>query len=720
MSTSNFSSINNYLPSQTAIDATTTSLSQYHASAMEETYRLDGEQKFFVGAMIAQRATALEAQLRVAGVDTNGWISTSMSIAFLSYALIVPLIPPLVDNVFPEIFPKSFNENVIVIAAGNLLAASATTIAELFDFLFLTGSSGRLFDVVCAVAYIACIAFGHTLVGGLGLAGLCLAEIKKQGYLPGFIDDTLVPLSLFSQVYTTLLVPTFLPLKLLNLAAQGMIVIDFLSKKPLLQPYLPKWMTPAIFGEHTIDETRSLKKFCKYIQTEQGNVKLQFDKNIFLKENFLSQLRMNTSHIHNENVTKIFTPKDITHLDEQQFKALFPAIEERWAELTDDQRAELTADNKRVVLLKNLREYEASWERMRRCLVHDRTTDQRPLNPEAFNRVMKIALTSILSSEDDDQFISGVKNLLEVGRNCIEGWTRDLTTCYDPQPTEDFEWGIHYILSKFRGQLITHHTLLTLSEIAPPPGSNADKIIGPVTYGGTNNVHVHNQVQLALRRELRSREAENRAAQGEQGFLSTYLSSLGVHDFYQLTEAGSGVNLPIFEPPRELLEYIRLNNSIVLPLPMKHLLVPTIEGKVKLDYTKEAIIDHVYDKLDPLSDFKSDVIPFETIQHWMANPKTPGLSEYLEVNYFNYVEQIKVGETENGNNVEKPRLTKKGVELFLWDLGILELASESELYTQEDQQRRLGYKTDDKQVMLKRIAQEIQNCFSRESGPALS
>lgn len=403
-------------------------LLHYEQSQIFETMKKDGQQTFAMGVCTFYRVIFLSGQMEWKGVTKAFWTQA----AIVSGHLILSGVKPFAENYLRE----HKKEDTWKVRGVKLVCK----LADLHELL--VKHSETLINVVACVAYVASIAFGSVLTGGLGLAGLLLITLKKRGYIHAAMDRLLAPLFIVAGLNLSVTMSMNIPLRILFATAY---TIAFLS-----------------YVKGTIDPFAGLHQIP--IRTPEEWRKISFNKDYGFS--------VNRTYIYAPEVSRIFPPeleKEAETLDAKTLlDELDKAIKEEQIKLT--------------------KEEEEGIDDIKSATLTGKAKDNAPTDVEQFQKVIKILLKTIL----DDRANRArriQKELIPLGLSCIEGWTRDVENIINPD-SKDYKWAVHHQLSKLRGIEV----LKAVEKV---------KIV-TVICGGENNVHLVNGIEATLWHRLRS------------------------------------------------------------------------------------------------------------------------------------------------------------------------------------------------------------------------
>lgn len=493
-------------------------------------------------------------------------------------------------------------------------------IAAVCRLVATTGQAGRrvlqhadkILNTACLINGIALISLGFPMTGSIALFGLFTLALKRYLYLPASVERYMSPIVLLSNFATTINMPMNMVLKIPLIALNTFGLASQILNSHVVRSCLPERYTNPFYNKHVIHKTD--ENLAAVLADAENSDK--FD--------------VNFSHIYSDEVGRLMPTESDQSLSQIKTSELFDQltnkIEKLKVHLSDEQKEGL--NNLKI------------------CAITGRVKDITPCNIELFQKIIKLLALSIL--KDDDNFSIKIKELADVGNSCVEGWTRDITALLAPQ-TKDAAWAVHNVLAKMRGEMLKE-AFLTLNEVIP--------ILNMV--GGSNDVHVTNIFQTALWHRFRTFEGE----------LNHQLSHLSVLQIWILR------NMIIHDDPKRLsfLEafYVGGLGMVLFHKGWEHILSGITDSIMDPEPMVNVIYDAIKPKYQPASNGRVDcvdakrVIIWQAIQAWMAK-----ISENRNIDFYN----LWTGQYDS-RWIERDVaggyfLSKAGVRLLLWDLGIL-------------------------------------------------
>ncbi|MBT3394347.1 MAG: hypothetical protein HN411_04465 [Waddliaceae bacterium] len=603
--------------STSAINRIIQSVANYGVMNEVTSYELDGHQQFLASLHCHTSLLMLSSDIKIAkpGIRTHSIEKVPLA-AGLIYSVATPLAKKYIEK--PE-----DQQNPLLTLLSKLTVRIDPVCKVICD------NSNKIMVIASCVSYVALTALGFTAIGVTGLAGLFLFAIKRKGYMPAIVDKYLNPISSLARIYTVLITPESLPIKALQLLVYGSALINFLMTQEKVTSLLPAHIRKRAPGRHIVSENHKLSSF----SVEAIREKIKND----------SSFSVNMSSIHSDSVEQIFPADYHEELEEISPEILFGELEQK----IKDRDLSLTEDQ------------QAGLSRLKNGFVDGHVEDQAVQNMQMFRRVMKSLIHSII--RDDKNFDSKAKEIAEIGKQCIGGWVRETSSMLLPK-TKDATWAVHHELAVLRGECIKEKLGKMIRESETDEDAKRK-------YGGSNNIHATNAVQLGLWHSLRPYEAE--VARDYKG---ADLSSIIVNRWQNRLQKGEQLK-PLGAFGGMLAEWrcamaypgisIRLTNKI-------RTIYETVVGK----YEPSLLVDNICDAISPQyvpaegdvsSVDTSRKISWDAITGWLCDiDERLSDLQILDPNTYEYNEQFVEKDPAN-----QYRLTKEGVRLLLWDKGVI-------------------------------------------------
>ncbi len=645
----------------------------YSLSCNITTHEKDGQQQLQIGFLAFERLSVLNEQLTEFFPKLNTYNFT-----------LVPIGIGVITSIAVPYAKKYLEDEKHRISNPYLCSICELTVSAGEAGKAVCQKANVIINAACCVSYVAMIAFGQPIAGGVGLAGLVMISVKRAGYMPNWLDRSLEPVILIaSAVGVWNMQGIYMPVKAMMLLGKFSEGLDLLKRFETTQRFLPEAILNPIPGAHEIIKSLSVKKANKLI-----------DRN---------ELLVNMSHLYNEQVSKIFPVDYKTEVDLQDVDKLFTAIEKRFIDLTKSKKEEVKtlyellnkepewfserpkndliqrvliegskndrvefyeligtekADRIKAILkeknaldtlaaviddeealkqaakevVKNqLQSLVDGFVKLRSGIVEGKVEDDLPPNFELFRRIMKALIVS-MKEEADDVFLTDFQLFCEGGQACSYGWTKHYSHMVNVK-TEDLEWSIHHQLAKLRG-VIVNESMLEIT-----------KTIDLEMVGGNLDAHVVDAAHCAVYPRFRTYDAEffhqvNPREMDETLWLLA-MDKTKNRDWGLLDTAFLAHELGHVHP--------------VLLLYTFHFSKHFKELDKKL--TVNRCVDQIYHAIKPSGPKAERSISWQGIEKWLD--KTFQNREGL-------VEEVSVMGT------KYPTLTKRGVKLLLLDYSIFE------------------------------------------------
>lgn len=590
-------------------------ITQYALSDQAVAYQKDGKQTAFLSVAACARISVLSEQLTplVSPLETEALIGrlflACMGLGCLSIANL---------SLAPRGISKIKNERLHHFIDSLLKASTAGSYKILQN-------SNRLIDGACFVSYVALISLGFPVNGGLGLAGLCLMALKRGQKIPPLVERYLTIITPFLSLGSVFFLSTsslFKWVKILELACTLLSSSQFKLFLNSLSGRQDSLSLPGKYEPKGLELTKEL--------IEGGN----FDEKRF---------KINETYIYAPEVSQILSKEDDSALDQIEISTLIADIRSLIVQ-------------RKIVLSKREKE---GFDKITKGAIKGNGDDSMPTDVEKFKKIMKALLYSI--KNDQINFELRVKELAEVGHSCVTGWTKDVVALLHPK-TSNLRWAVHHSFSILRGEKI----------------KEALRKLGPLNaLGGNNNVHMTQIFQLAIWHRFRTYEGEMHRQLNPYSFFGNYIvkkllpnssQPVGKIDFiYGALE----VDIIAWFYWRKAFYEMKscMENHFSDPAEIERL-VDFISDRIDPKYLENVINEadetgKPNNKETAKPKFTLDVtreISLSALQGWFSDiyNKFDGLNLMEDLRY------VKI------DFAGQPSLTRKGVYLLLWDLGILQ------------------------------------------------
>ncbi len=626
-------------------------------------YALDGRQQAFLGTCAANRFSVIDAQWKLAGHDNKGLLGTVATV-FSTFRLLTPLVKLFFT------YKKTKN-----LTDWKTIANKAIDLTLSFEKNFdkAIDKIAPYFEAFCLTSSIGLLFFGHIAFGLLGIATTILIQVKQNGYLPGIIDDALTPVTIIAAFYSIWISPAFLVIRGILLLGNFIQFLNYLVTNNTIRPYLPNFLTDGSTGKHIITPSKALD--LKKDKTEISKTLKAF-----------RGLSINRTSVHNPSVKEIFPDSMKVDLDAISYAQLYENVERRIST--------------QKITIKSL----DGWKRLKNAMLNDRVPDIRPVNFGFSRNVFKSILFRIQKEIDNEKFESDVQELAVIGEACAEGWLREISFMLNPK-TKEYGWKIHHLHAVLRGELLKEALQQLAKELRRGAENNKELEKLAISFdlaGGENNVHLLNQVQAALYHIWHTFEGESFFQIAGRGVFTRLLHRQQQNSFPEdlITPlVGEDENQSPFTT-QNVTNILLGATQIILPLPIPgFMLAASIHNVAISNYTSERLVDVVYNAIYPqYRQVKNDRdryemqlyrnIEWDVVTKWLGEISEKEIDDGFSVMDDTSFDQprcsnpsddrcrvapgynpLLVRLDESGN---QPFLTKEGVRLMLWDMGILE------------------------------------------------
>ena len=493
-----------------------------------------------------------------------------------------------------------------------------------------------IINVACFVNAIALIALGFPMAGSIALFGLFVLLLKRKLLLPASVERVMEPILLVAGIATSITMPMHLFFKILNVIIYAISVSTMIANSKFVRARLPERFKNPFHNKHIIPN-------------EDVNLAVGL-----AKDKIFGGFYVNTSHINSSEVGKILPTELDQTLNAVSATTLFNQLR------ADIQAAGIVLNQDAIDGLKNLEI----------CAIRGSVADVSPPNITLFQKILKALLHSIL--EDKQNFGVRVSELAEVGNSCVEGWTRDITAILSPSTTQ-IGWSVHNVLSKRRGEIIKEEIRKNNATI-------------PVLdlAGGSNDIHTTNAIQAAFWHRFRPYEAElyyqlNQSSALRVMFIRNVLmKNIAKSSF--ANEANAKFSHTMIEHGYRSLAAAEVHPALATSPAggLLGMMIANIEPSITKTIANTAeTVDAVYDAIKaeyaPVPDSSGRFYPKRVID-W-ANVVQPWIGDFANRRNIDLCDDDGVFDpTWVAYDAKKqPYLTKAGVKLLLWDLGVLSM-----------------------------------------------
>lgn len=500
-----------------------------------------------------------------------------------------------------------------------------------------------IINVACFVNAIALIVLGFPIAGSIALFGLFILVLKRRLLLPAPLERIMEPICIIGGIATTITMPMHLIFKVLNLMMYAMSISSHIANSKIIRSHLPAHFKNPFHNKHKIQSEN------KTVATQRA------------QSNNGAGLKVNPTHVCSDEVGRLLPTECNQSLNAIDANTLFNDL------MTQIQQSGITLDETALKGLNNLKV----------CAVSGRVSDTSPPNIALFQKILKGLLQSILA--DKANFKIRVEEFADVGNACVEGWTRDITAIFAPE-TQEIAWAVHHVLSKRRGEIIKD--LIRKNNQQFPVLDLA---------GGSNDIHTTNAAQGAFWHRYRTFEGELDRQLHQPSIMRVLFLR---HVFIKKIEKPININIAnpkllpmMFEGAYRGLVATEIHPGLAASPAggaiggMMSLIEPEIDDAVR---DSEATVNAIYDAIKPeyaMAPSRIDpanpksvivrvdpkrVIAWKGVLAWIGDIATNRNIDICDPITGNY-DPIWV----EHDMADQPYLSKAGVRLLLWDLGIL-------------------------------------------------
>lgn len=334
----------------------------------------------------------------------------------------------------------------------------------------------------------------------------------------------------------------------------------------------------------------------------------------------LPPFEVNRTYVYSDKISSILPPLDVVEEPQKVAKELMSAIEQAYTSFTPEQ--------------------QDGWKALKSGVCDSIFQGRGPYNTEFFNQLMCSVLKSILADKD---FETKVCDLAEVGNHCSANWTSEIYFFYAPQSKDDIAWSVHLELAKWRGHCLEDNIRTCFK----------DTLVG-LAAGGSNNVHLMERFHTIARHRIRTYQGEiahklNHPSSLECLFWKSVLNS-------NQNRVGLGEDLRFGGQFVEEM-YAGLDGSSLF-------LLATVSATEEMLFKSlDEHVNQIFLAIKPAEPEVNDIrtIPWEPVLLWIGR-----FTEKVGVDDQTFMDKYTLK-----TNYGQDYLTKEGVKLLLWDLGIL-------------------------------------------------
>ncbi len=676
--------------------------SLYSLSNTQYALQLDGQQTYGISFIAAERIVILCQQL---SPIAPAWISTAGAIVALAgtFSLVSQIIVSQMEGLCNEI--KRSPEGISFRGwTKHDLADYIWWFDKVKDLsrLIVQGfqNSDRLINVASLVSYAALCALGHPIEGVSGFVGMGLVTLKRNAQLPALVDHYLQPVVNMARIIYGFTQSTFFVFRIGSILSGLSQVYSILSTSWLAKSILPAKILNPLLGLHC------------YERLTQSYQELIVKQRKWLTDSGLGAERFSIipTYVHADRVNEVLPPDYLSQINDIDVNQIFNDLDAAIEKLKTDSREwrKDTVTDKWQTWAQAWEEaqsapseggdvaYMSGYEMIKIAATTGRVADVLPPDVGLFQLVIKALAHSMLHDKDEDNLKTKLIDFQRIGKQCAERWTSEVQFLLNPN-TKDLGWAVHNELAKMRGALLQGIMtsiiagIKNANDINNPELSANIKTLLDIT-GGANGTHVLNSFHDAFRSIVRTYEGEVRAQLHPYSLWgSLFQMYFGLNEY-----VSGGISFPDQSTPTsELLNIfgrgwlIGTSAAISHPASGQLTLLPyIIYPAFQQHFDKpESLVSCIYDAIYPqlVFDEKSRKfeerrkIQWESVQTWMNNFVT-NLPDSEDENLdpavdfqAHYFENIELGGNVDikGSGKTVPTLTREGVRLMLWDMGIL-------------------------------------------------
>jgi hypothetical protein len=620
------------------------------SGAKSHTYELDGQQSVMVGFCLANRISIIDSSWSSLNLS-SGWATSISQNASLARGFIKIL-------------------NIGIFGSKDLSTHSNKFIKKFEEvccfyeknFDFFINKAAPYFEIVYVVSNIALIFFGHTMIGAVGIINSIILELKKRGRLPAELDWVLVPLSKFARLYNAFGFKINIISKSVLLFEEFINACNYFISCDLIDKLIFRVTGKnfSVVGSHDIHQGKGFNDKLK--ETQKLSDLLSCIENLKINET--------SKHASYKLVLDDFQK----HLDDITYEHLYKKLEERIS-------STCALDSSKNI----------GWDRLKNALLNNCCPDLRPENFQYSRNMIKALLYGVLNEKNDEIFKYKIQEFDDIGSSCHDGWLRSILFLYNPNAKE-IGWNVHFEHAKFRSALIQegiNEVVKSKNEVINKIEKKAPQLFESILtdVGGKGNVHLSNEIQSCVWSQWRSFEGElfykingrDLFTKLAQELLKNYEIKDLIAFIHAIENNLREKNLSSVFKDWIVLFFLSFKVPTLITAGGPYSLIFVIEvfKTAKKNYTKERLVERFYDAIYPEINFEergesdegwvSRGIQWDAIATWLATLQQRDVEGIL-LQDDNYNPQIVKVTPEN-----LPYLTHKGVELLLWDFGVLEL-----------------------------------------------
>lgn len=598
------------------LSATSRSIQQYELANEHRALEMDGNEQISICNTLLARTAILMQQLRpICRWHTDTVEKTVVCVQFF--------------QIFYAVVPTSWQlpTRIQKLRCIQWMQLGVQHLSHLF--VVVLNKSDRLLLIASSASYVALCLLGAPIHGVLGGLSLVLIALKRQKILDSRVHHLLLWVSNVSWLLHNLFQPSFWLYRACNVIVSSSNLWSLAVSNRSFSDVLPPWIRNPYYNLHVKQEiTPDAYAIFKNNQDEE-----EF---FFIEK----------SYVHANQVMEVFSPEP-ERSPAIVFQELDAAIT-RWERENPEWKKRWNEPQKQIA--EDGITQVSGYDQLKTAALTGKIGDYTPPNSQPLRNLLTQMAESILIANPENAR-GKLEELEKIGKQCSQRWAMDIQVLVSPH-TKDVAWGVHHVLSKMRGAELTWATSQIL---------NAQYFDSVLAYEVQKiRAITGNQLQIHMLNALHN---------GYKYWFPTYEGMVDTQlHLYSLLEALTRRYLLPHTPlPRSRLLFQIFLESLSIQL--RHDLFIN-----KIFFVRELhdrLMQH-FDKPDRLvkqvhAAILQRTIMWDTsdgaggIQHWIQQ-FCEKMEEDAGVFYPLYTEQV------GGQQC----LNFKGVQLLLWDLGILQ------------------------------------------------
>jgi len=531
---------------------------------------------------------------------------------------------------------KDFESPLVFLSIGLSFSPVCIPSNWFGNFYFLKpviDHNNKIINLTCLISYISLIYFNFPLHGWMGLAGLFLAGLKGNNQLPASLDFMLRPLEGAILLHRGVSSDMLLIIKLERLLEGIATLSASLYQVLRLEKSWPQGAHP-FHGFHQKKENEFKEKIRSLNEMKKIST--------FLGEGY--RFNVNKTYIYSDFLETLLPDSNRAQKD---YSMLFAQLREKMQE-------HMTfLDAKEALGFKKIEEK----------VITGRSDDPMVVDLEKLRETIGYYISSLLDEKVD--FDTKIRAFAQLGVTCDQGWARETKFLLHPQSKDPY-WSVHHVLAVERSELVKAAVLNALQ------GSE----IGDWS-GGKNNLHLLTDLQIAMYGDCRTYDAEVCRQQFYSLFSNLCFRYFHTTEFYFSVSPGETYILSSLKIAwNRILKLISFIHLSTLLTEIPGLLTAEKYWKIKeqilrnsLFFHKQTLENQIYEAIRPEKQITEEGktifqrrIAWEAIVNWLASLQNRHPEIGLDEPCNPYIKYLS----------GQPILSKKGVRLMLWDMGILE------------------------------------------------